>query len=317
MSGVVLNEVRKLPIWRTVLSCTQLVLRHSVRLSYIGLPVIVLWGLLLQPSDAVMGGPIIVEPVEPMSLDHLRFQMTILLRTIGWWVLAAVVSTAALVSVHRLVLRGDRGPYRFLPYRIGFREGSFLLVLLVVWAPHALYEGATDLALFGALLTVMFPSGSGLVSEVGAIATLVAIVAGSIAVGWVTARLALALPLAAIDTGSALRGAWSLTRRNGWRVFAVLVLVSLPAVVFFAGLLLLDGLLTEWEALEPSISEVLFEKREVRPGWWYRTFAVGAGFVVWCMMLFEAVALSLIYRALAESDGRRTEPSANSPSGKA
>jgi hypothetical protein len=92
-----------------------------------------------------------------------------------------------------------------------------------------------------------------------------------------------------------------------------LAIVSLPAVVLFAGLEILDGLFTEWEAQESSSSELLFAMREVRPGWWSRVYAVGAGFVLWCAMLFEAVALSLIYRALAESGGRSTKPSANSP----
>lgn len=309
-----MGEKRKLPVWRTVLDCTRLVLRHWLRLTLTGLPIVLLGLFIWLPGDAVIGGPIMIDSGEPTPFGPV-FPTGYILAMLGWWVLIAVTSTAALVPVHRLVLLDDRGPYRFLPYRIGLREVRFLLVLLAVWAPYTLYSEATDLTLTSVIIAAVFLTVEGAQASMsGAIAILFALIAGGVAVAWLTARLAPALPMAATDAGLALPGAWKLTRGNGWRVFAVLVIVSLPAVSLVIGLDALDILFSVWETQKPSSPEgqtTLYPEGQiiiydVRPGWWPGIYAVGSGIVLWYGMLFEAVALSLVCRALGGCSG--TEP---------
>lgn len=293
-----MSRARKLPVWRIVLDCLRFVLRHWPRLALTGLPVVLLGLIFWLPEDAALSGPIMIDMPEARLIPPAGYFLAML----PWWILIAAASTLALVPVHRLVLLDDRGPHRFLPYRIGLREGRFLVVLLAVWTPPMLYDEITGLAFVKAFMgaiywTVHDPQ----LSPGNAVTVFLALAAGSVAVAWLTARFTVALPMAATHRPRSLIGVWRVTRGNGWRVFAVLVIVSLPALLFMTGLDALDVLFSEFSeplAQEPSSSEWANATELIRLRWWSVTYAVASGFVSWCWMLFEAVAISLAYKWL-------------------
>lgn len=115
-----------------------------------------------------------------------------------------------------------------------------LLVSLTVGslAAAVLLQFGIDLTLGGQVALVSSAS-------VGAVVFLVA--------GWLIAQLGFVLPAAAVNLRYGFRESWRATRRIGWRLFAILVLVSLP-------ILLASGLIATLfaQAVPPGMNLFLF-----------------------------------------------------------
>jgi hypothetical protein len=144
-------------------------------------------------------------------------------------ILQFLVETATLflwpiiaVAWHRFILVGDAAPGRF-HLQFGRREGRFLLVsffLVLLFMPGFIISMAT--------MTFRDPSSGPTGSLIG-FAGLLLLLVGI----YYFVRLSLLLPAVAVDEPINVRLVLERTRNNFWRLVALILLTSLPIVVFF------------------------------------------------------------------------------------
>jgi hypothetical protein len=126
------------------------------------------------------------------------------------------------VAWHRFILIGDAAPGKF-HLQFGRREGRFLLVsffLLLLFMPGFVIAMATTEFSDPAA----GPTGS-LIGFVGLLLLMVGI--------YYFVRLSLLLPAVAVDEPINARLVLERTRNNFWRLVALILLTSLPIVIFF------------------------------------------------------------------------------------
>jgi hypothetical protein len=146
-------------------------------------------------------------------------------------VFAAIASIWAYVSYsiawHRSYLYPAENVTIGSCYNWGGRQWRFLITLIKI---TVVFAGAATLIFFGIFLV----SGSGVRSLSGfgfssfGPMLILAMVFGFAAIGTVYARLSVWLPAVALDQTLTLGQVWALTRGNGWRLLAVIVLVTIP-----------------------------------------------------------------------------------------
>jgi hypothetical protein len=200
-----------------------------------------------------------------------------------------------LVAVHRLALLDDRGPHALWPFRIGMREARFLVILLIVSVPAIVYDAAS-LPLF----LHNMPGALGFAGDAGErfmqIFLVTLIMSGRLAILWLTLRLSLGFPPAALDVGQPIRTGWRLGRGNNWRLIGVSVLSVMPACLAFLGIMTVNSVLTIWEFMENSTGDVV--ARELRPVLWIYAMPIVDAIVLWAAAVLGAVMLSFCYRQL-------------------
>lgn len=237
--------------------------------------------------------------VEPMSLTAM---MLLWLRLhLTYAAIYAVPAIFGLIALHRLALLDDRGPYALWPFRVGMREVRFLLVLLIVSVPGILYD-AVSLPLFLRNMPGAFGFADGAGEAVERIAQIIWILliwSGNLAVMWLTLRLALGLPPAALDVGRPIRTGWRLGRGNNWRLIGASILCVMPAYLSFFGIMAMDYILTDMEFTENSAG---MATREIRPILWTYAMPIVDAIVLWAVAVLGAVMLSFCYRQLRGSE---------------
>jgi hypothetical protein len=146
------------------------------------------------------------------ELDARR-QMSMLLWTLPLFALTVVFA----VRSYRVYLLGDQQTVRYAPISWGLRETRFIFAMAGI-----AFVFATTAFLFGSIVALLWPAVS---ESAGGRFGLALILPPAYLAG----RLLLAFPALAIDKSEdvfqALTASWRLTRRNGWRVLALCVLV--------------------------------------------------------------------------------------------
>lgn len=291
-----------LPVWKTVGETYHFAARYWWRLAVMGVPFVAVTIFLTWPPEFDLpAGPFMIPGhVEPMSwtammLLWLRLHLTY----------AAIFSVPAifgLVAVHRLALLDDRGPHALWPFRVGMREVRFLVVLLIVSVPAIFYDAASlPLLLRNMPSALGFAGGAGEAGErIAQIIWILLIWSGKLAVMWLTLRLALGLPPAALDVRRPIRTGWRLGRGNNWRLIGASILCVMPAYLVFLGVMATDHILTELEFTENSAGNMA--TGEIRPVLWTYAMPIVDAAVLWAMVVLGAVMLSLCYRQLRGSE---------------
>ena len=146
-----------------------------------------------------------------------RRQTSLLMWTVPLFVLTVVFA----VRSYRVYLPGNGTPVRFAPFSWGLRETRFIFAMAGI-----AFVFATAAFLFGSMVALLWP---GVKEFAGGRFGLALILPPAYLAG----RLLLAFPALAIDASEdvfqALSGSWKMTRRNGWRVLTLCILV--PGVV--------------------------------------------------------------------------------------
>ena len=147
-----------------------------------------------------------------VELDAKR-QTSLLLWMLPLFALTVVFA----VRSYRVYLLGDQRPVRFAPISWGLRETRFIFAMAGI-----AFVFATAAFLFGSIVALLWP---GVGEFAGGRFGLALILPPA----YLAARLLLAFPALAIDKSEdvfqALAASWKMTRRNGWRVLALCVLV--------------------------------------------------------------------------------------------
>ncbi len=173
-----------------------------------------LLGIAFTISESLWG-PSSWQPGSP-ELDSAS-QMTVLLWTLPLFALTVVFA----VRSYRVYLLGDQAPVRFAPISWGLRETRFIFAMAGI-----AFVFATAAFVFGSIVALLWPGVSEFASGRFGLALIVP-------PAYLAARLLLAFPALAIDKTvdvfEALSASWKMTRRNGWRVLGLCVL--LPGAV--------------------------------------------------------------------------------------
>ncbi len=299
-----MNSVFRLPVWRTVVDTCRFAARHWWRLMVMGVPFIVVTIFLTWPTELDLS----VEPfVLPESTKPMPW-MAFMLQVLQWNLIFALAAMFGLVAVHRLTLLDDRGPHALWPFRIGMREARFLVILLVVSMPGLVYEAASLLLFLRNMPGA--PGFAGVASEVGGrfaqIIWILLIWSGKLAVMWLTLRLALGLPPAALDVGRSIRAGLRAGRGNNWRLIGGAVLSVMPAYLAFLGIMVVDQVLTDLEFIENAAGNTI--AHELRPVSWTYAMPIFEAVALWVMVALGAVMLSFCYRRLRGSEQSITQP---------
>lgn len=213
--------------------------------------------------------------------------------------LATALTITLMIGIHRLVLLGElRRNLGF--FRFDRRFGRYLLTIVLMFVIVILS------CIAAGLLIAVIGVAAGLAGAAGEAASrstmtgLVGLVMALFLL-FVTVRLQLALPAAALDREDTIGAAWRATRGNVLRMAAILVLTMIPLVVVVALVAPLLGMQMEEarQAAERGTYMIL------PPQW----SAMVAGAVIGTVqMAIFATMLSLCYDVLARGGGPATEP---------
>lgn len=287
-----------LPVWATAGGIYRFAARQWWRLAVMGLPFLAVAIFLTLPTESdLLMEPFVIPEGELALIKPLSWAVVALL-VLRWKLIFTAATVFGLVAAHRLVLLNDRGPFAILPFRLGKREARFLVVLLIVMAPSALYSAGFSFLLgkniMGALGYTGFAGQGGERIFQGTL--VLAILLGGFFVSWLTLRLLLSLPATALDARHPLRTGWRLGRGNNWRLIAVAVIATVPAALVLLGIEIMEGVLMSWEAITAADGGVMTHKSGLSA--WTYIMPIGESIAVWAVAALEAVMLSLCYRAL-------------------
>jgi hypothetical protein len=248
--GTSTGGMMKLPILESVKETYAFVWRERRLFWTLAMPAIVLISLLgtfgawafgfdlgLDQSESNVLFSIKTKGAKPMDTPPLRWEAGLSGFAITMvWIVATVMY---MVAWHRVYLVPSIDKSAAAAYRWNRRQGRF------VWA----YIKAT-LLIFAVSIVVMVPAIfviplviAGIDASEGGSASSGSIIAGMLATGyglsaiiglvcgWFFARWSLAFPAAAIDNSSSMREAWKLSDANGWSIFWVVLLTTLPATI--------------------------------------------------------------------------------------
>jgi hypothetical protein len=220
MSIMTIAAPSKFPLWRTVGQAYEGWVTNFPELLRICLP----WMLLMAPILALLNWwqePRYAESLFQPGADLSPF--TVVMDFVGWLVTLPALASVA-VAWHRLLLRGEhpaRGAYVRLD-RIVAGYASLALGLMVI-KDGSQFVGS------------MFEFVTGV--NVPPLADLIATRGSSIIALLIVARLSLALPGIALECEAAtLRSAWSVTKRNTWRLLWGYIVCSLPLIAINLGI---------------------------------------------------------------------------------
>lgn len=203
------NELSRLPLVKVIAGSLMLSWerRHAL-LQALWLPLLL--GVAFTISESVWGPSSWENASQEMTA---RRQTSLLLWTLPLFVLTVVFA----VRSYRVYLPGDDVPVRFAAFSWGFRETRFIFAMAGI-----AFIFATAAFIFGSLVALLWP---GVTEFAGGRFGLALILPPAYLAG----RLLLAFPALATDASEdvfqALSASWKMTRRNGWRVLVLCVVV--------------------------------------------------------------------------------------------
>ena len=213
---------RPLPVWAVVERSYRYVWEHR---SLFALPVLALFAAILGISfvaqTAMDGG------TTPRSAtDSFGFGGAFL--ALGADLALVVLSIAFVVGVHRTVLLDEvRGGTAFFRWDENLRRYLWTLVLLIVAPVPAIFGAGIGVAVVAAILGVLLIKSDAGMGAYGIY--FIAMMAISVfATIFISLRLSLALPAAALGDAKRLTLSWQATKGNTARLFAVSFLTWMP-----------------------------------------------------------------------------------------
>lgn len=200
---------QRLPVVKIIAGAVMLFWeRRHVLLQVLWLPLLL--GFAFTISESVWGP----SSWEAGSVElNAKRQMSLLIWTLPLFALTVVFA----VRSYRVYLLGDQQKVRFAPISWGLRETRFIFAMAGI-----AFVFATAAFLFGSIVALAWP---GVGEFAGGRFGLALILPPA----YLAARLLLAFPALASDASEdvfqALAASWKMTRRNGWRVLVLCVLV--------------------------------------------------------------------------------------------
>lgn len=181
--------------------------RHAL-INALWLPLLL--GIAFTISESLWG-PSSWEQAEGDSVSGQ--QTSLLLWTLPLFALTVVFA----VRSYRVYLLGDASSARFAPISWGLRETRFIFAMAGV-----AFVFATGAFLFGSVVALLWPNVNDFAGGRFGLALIVP-------PAYLAGRLLLAFPALAVDHSEdvfqALSASWKMTRRNGWKILALCVLL--------------------------------------------------------------------------------------------
>lgn len=213
---------RPLPVWAVVERSYRYVWEHR---TLFALPVLALFavtlGISLVDQTAMGDGA-----TPPSATDSSGFGGTFL--ALGADLALIVLSIAFVVGVHRTVLLDEvRGGTAFFRWDENLRRYLWTLILLVFAPVPAILGAGIGVAVVAAILGVLLVKSDAGMGAYGVY--IIAMMAISVfATIFISLRLSLALPAAALGEVNRLTLSWKATKGNTTRLFAVSFLTWMP-----------------------------------------------------------------------------------------
>ncbi len=210
----------ELPVWRTVGDAYTMTFTNlGSFLALAAIPIALAY--MIWIASAAFG--VIVPPQgdEPPTTTGLDL-LILLCQT--------VVGIVFAVAWIRFMLLGRRDSMAPVQFRLGRREGRFLLyVLLYVLILTVAFAPVVIVGIFGdaVLGAVAFPS----IAEISIVIVVLSLIAGVVAVIVVYTRCIFVFPAIALDDAMGLRASWKRTKGNTWRIFAGMFFTYLPLAI--------------------------------------------------------------------------------------
>ncbi len=228
----------KLPVWRTIGDAYATAFNNIDSLFALAIVPIVLSVVVWVGSIAVLGAPF------PQGDQQTAYQ--------GWsWLFTVcqiVISTVFGVAWIRFVLFGRRDSAAPFQFRLGRREGKFLLYILILTVPFVVVQ-FVGLGVFMAL-TLTMENPSALIGA--AIFILLFSLAILVAMFIVYVRCVFVFPAIAVDADMGLRAAWGKSRGVAWRLFGIVLFAFLPFT------LLISLIMWSFQTLDAGSAELTF-----------------------------------------------------------
>lgn len=218
-------QERKLPVMATVSEVLGGSFLHFFNLISIAwFPLILLFGVSL---GAVYLTPTMVDPTALNPSDMGEFLGVVLVAQIFQAFLYAMIA----VVWHRRVLLGE-SPSGSIYLKFGKREIFFILYLLLI--------GVFAFAIVGGAFALTFAAASAGGGSIGTVILPVSYVLFM----FVYLRSILVLPAVAVSQSEPMRTSWAITRGNCWRLFWGFFLIGLVALIVFAVVFSITGLVS-------------------------------------------------------------------------
>lgn len=221
-------DTDKLPVWGIMIHTYRFFWAERRQFWLLAVPAIIVVAMLSALADwslaraAAERIDIVIDRTSIEGLPVSALFLTVIATAGSIW---AYVSYS--IAWHRSYLYPAENVTIGSCYSWGGRQWRFLVTLIKI---AILFAGATTLIFFALILV----SGSGVrsLSEFGFSSfgpmVMLAMLFGFAAIGAVYARLSVWLPAVALDQTLSLGEVWALTRGNGWRLLAIIVLVTIP-----------------------------------------------------------------------------------------
>ncbi|MBL4836009.1 MAG: hypothetical protein JKY34_00405 [Kordiimonadaceae bacterium] len=280
---------RKLPVMATVSEVLGGSFLHFFNLISIAwFPLILLFGVSL---GAVYVTPTMVDPAALNPSDMGEFLGIALVAQI----VQAFLYTMIAVVWHRRVLLGEN-PTGPIYLKFGKREIFFILYLLLI--------GVFAFVIVGGAFGLTFATasvGGGLIGTV-------ILPVGYILFMFVYLRSILVLPAVAVSQSKPLRTSWAITRGNCWRLFWGFFLIGLVALIVFAIVFIITGLVSGGGELGvQEYLKIFSEKSDMST---IMTFQVTSMVFSVYFMMVGITYLSVCYRHLSGDVNAATDAEA-------
>ena len=135
------------------------------------------------------------------------------------WVVQTVVFAIVAVSIHRVILFGDRKPGQYIAFSFGRPEILFMVLQVLAFAGYSVVGLIFAIASGGQAVTLTAPP------PLGSILSFIVILA---ALTYALVRLTPLYPIAVAENRLDFRQGWELTRDKFWRLLLVFAIGMLP-----------------------------------------------------------------------------------------
>ncbi len=212
----------KLPVWRTVGNAYTMTFANlGSFLALAAIPIALAY--MIWIASAALGVIIPPQGDETLTTTGLDLLMSLCQVVVG------IVFTVAWI---RFMLLGRRDSMAPVQFRLGRREGKFvlyvllyfLILVLILTVPYAAIAIAKNFH-DAVIRAVAFP----LIAQISILMlVLLSLIAGVVAVIVVYTRCIFVFPAIALDDAMGLRASWKRTKGNAWRIFAGMLFTYLP-----------------------------------------------------------------------------------------
>lgn len=153
--------------------------------------------------------------------DKVQFAIVMMVLSI----VSAIVWVLLAVSCHRVLLEDPDEPGLFDGIWFGWRQLNYLLIAILVGVPILAYAISTS-----AVRTALYEEFGASVPQLARVTADWAIL---LPAQYLSSRIALALPAAALKRPLSIAQAWVLSKGNGWRITAALLAAPAASELFY------------------------------------------------------------------------------------